>query len=56
MTDYSIIVEISSDHENAVENYLHEMKKQADEGQRFGVDIQIRRVEIEDKNIKGFDE
>ena len=55
MTDYSIIVEISSDHQNAVENYLHEMKKQANEGKRFGVDISVRRVDVEDKNVRGFD-
>ena len=44
---YKQAIEISSDHENAVENFIHEVKKQANEGERYGVRIEINRIEPE---------
>ena len=42
---HSETIEITGPHENAVQNFIHEMRKQADEGRRYGVDINVRRVD-----------
>ena len=52
---YSELVKIESDHENAVENFIHEMKKQTDEASRFGVDISVTRVQEEAEHTEGFE-
>lgn len=41
---YKRTIEIEGPHENAVESFIHELRKQADDGQRFGIDLTIRRV------------
>jgi len=53
---YKQTVEIKGDNRNAVESFIHEAKKQADEADKFGVDISIRRVEEQPEHDKGFDE
>ena len=45
MSDYSAIIEIKSDHANAVESFVHEIIKQADEGSRYGVNIDVTRLQ-----------
>lgn len=56
MTEHSIFVEISSDHENAVESFYHNAVKQANEGRRFGVEINIRRVDPSElQELEGFE-
>lgn len=46
MTDkHTRLIEISADDENSVESFLNNVRKQASEGQRYGVNIKIRRVD-----------
>ena len=42
---YKRTIEIEGPNENAIESFIHEIKKQADDGSRYGVDIEIRRVD-----------
>ena len=57
MTDkHTRVIEISSDTENAVESFLHTIKNVADEGGRYGVEIEINRVEVkEGQEVSGFE-
>ena len=56
MTEHSIIIEIQSDQENAAEQMVNNLHKEASEAKRYGVDIQVRRVQIAKQDIEGFDE
>ena len=56
MSEHSIIIEIQSDQENAAEQMVNNLHKEASEAKRYGVDIQVRRVEIAKQDIEGFDE
>jgi len=52
---YTQTIEIKADAENHVENFLHEVRKQADEASRYGVEIEISRVDVSDKEVDGFE-
>lgn len=41
--------------ENSVESYVHELYKSADEGERFGVKIDIERINTEELQDNAFD-
>lgn len=55
--EYSQVVKISSsDGKNVVESVINDLRKQADKGRvEFGVDIEIERVELTDKDTEGFE-
>lgn len=53
---YSQVVEITSDNQNAVEQVINTLRKESQEAQRYGVDISIRRVDVSDKDVNGFQE
>ena len=55
MSEHSIIIEIQSDQENAAEQIVNQLHKEASEAKRYGVDIQVRRVEIPKSDVEGFD-
>jgi len=50
------IIQIKSDSQNHVQNFLHEIRKHADEASRYGVEIDVRRVDVSDKEVDGFNE
>lgn len=52
---YSELVKIESDHENAVENFIHTIKATADDGRRYGVDISVTRVQEKAEERGGFE-
>ena len=56
MSDYKQTIEISGENQNSVENFIHEIRKQASDAGRYGVNIEIRRVDVSDKEVSGFDE
>ena len=49
-------IQIKADAENHVQSFLHEIRKQADEASRYGVEIEVRRVDVSDKEVDGFNE
>ena len=56
MSGHTRIIAVSSEHENSVENFVHEIRKQADEAHRFGVEIEVERIDVEEVDVEGFDE
>jgi ribosome-associated translation inhibitor RaiA len=54
MSDYSQTIEISAESQNHVEQAIHEFQKHIDDARRYGVDIQIRRVDVSEKDVEGF--
>jgi hypothetical protein len=56
MSEHSIIIEIQSDQENAAEQMVNQLHKEASEAKRYGVDIQVRRVQIAESGVEGFEE
>jgi len=55
MSEHSIVVEITSDQQNAAEQMVNQLHKEASEAKRYGVDIQVRRVEISKSDVDGFE-
>jgi len=55
MSEHTRIIAVSSEHQNSVENFIHEIRKQADEAHRFGVEINVERVELQEADIDGFE-
>jgi len=53
---YTQTIQIKADAENHVQSFLHEIRKQADEASRYGVEIEVRRVDVSDKEVDGFNE
>jgi len=51
-----ITLEIKGDHSNQVESMYHEIVKQIDDAQRYGVNVEVSRVEPESEHTEGFDE
>ena len=56
MSDYKQTIEISGENQNSVENFIHEIRKQASDAGRYGVNIEIRRVDVSDEEVQGFNE
>ena len=56
MSDYKQTIEISGENQNSVENFIHEIRKQASDAGRYGVNIEIRRVDVSDKDVEGFND
>jgi len=56
MSDYSITVEISGEGEKVVKKVYHELVKESDNAARYGHTVNVRRVEVSDKDVSGFDE
>ena len=52
---YTQTIQIKADAENHVQSFLHEIRKQADEASRYGVEIDVRRVDVRDKEVDGFE-
>ena len=52
---YTQTIQINADAENHVQSFLHEIRKQADEASRYGVEIEVRRVDVSDKEVDGFE-
>jgi len=50
------VVEITSDNPRTVEQIVHELRKEADNAARYGEDVNIRRVDLSDKDVTGFGE
>lgn len=42
---------------NTVESFLNDLRKRADKGKvEFGVDIEIKRIDLEKVDVEGFDD
>jgi len=50
------VVEITSDNPRTVEQIIHELKKEADNAARYGETVEVRQVDLEDKDVEGFTE
>jgi len=48
------VVEITSDNPRTVEQIVHELKKEADNAARYGETVEVRQVDLEDKDVEGF--
>jgi predicted lipid-binding transport protein (Tim44 family) len=48
------VVEITSDNPRTVEQIIHELKKEADNAARYGETVEVRQVDLEDKDVEGF--
>jgi hypothetical protein len=51
-----IFLMIESENDNHAEKAYHELKKYTDEAHRFGVEIDVRRVQIAKSDVEGFEE
>jgi len=49
------VVEITSDNPRTVEQIIHELRKEADNAARYGEDVNVRRVDVSDKDVAGFE-
>jgi hypothetical protein len=56
MSDYSQTIEITSDSQNHVESFIHEIIKQSNDAGRYGVKIEVKRVDVSDKDVDGFED
>jgi hypothetical protein len=56
MSDYSQTIQITSDSQNHVESFIHEIIKQSNDAGRYGVEIEVTRVDVSDKNVEGFND
>ena len=52
---HTITIEIEAESANHAESLLHELRKQVDDAQRYGVDVSVRRVGQESKHKEGFE-
>ncbi len=50
-----ITLELKGEHSNQVESMYHEIVKQIDDANRYGVDVTVRRVDPESDHTEGFD-
>jgi predicted lipid-binding transport protein (Tim44 family) len=48
------VVEITSDNPRTVEQIIHELKKEADNAARYGETVEVRQVDLEGKDVEGF--
>jgi hypothetical protein len=46
--DYETYLKISGEASMQVESFVHEIRKNAADGQRFGVNLDVERVKIEE--------
>ena len=57
MTDkHSLVLEIQSKNKQLLEKLYHEFHKESEQAARYGESVSVRRVNIEDKEVVGFDE
>jgi ribosomal protein S10 len=48
------VVEITSDNPRTVEQIVHQLRKEAQNAERYGEQVEIRRVDVADKDVEGF--
>ena len=53
MSDYHRVIKISGT-EQAVEQAIHELKKESDNAQRYGVELSVERLDVESGNPAEF--
>lgn len=51
---YTQVVEIKSDNPNAVEQVINNLSKEVSNAERYGVSVTVRRVDVSDKEVSGF--
>jgi len=44
--DYEQYIKISGEASNHVESFIHEIIKQSKDGRRFGVDLEVERIDL----------
>ena len=55
MSNYKHTIEISGESQNHVEQAIHEFRKHVDDAQRYGVELEIQRVDVSDKEVDDFE-
>jgi hypothetical protein len=56
MSDYSQTIQITSDSQNHVESFIHEIIRQSNDAGRYGVEIEVTRVDVSDTDVEGFND
>ena len=56
MSEHTRVVEITADNPRTAEQIIHQLRKEAENAGRYGEDVTIRRVDVSDKEVSGFDE
>jgi ribosomal protein S10 len=50
------VVEITSDNPRTVEQIVHQLRREVENAERYGEQVEIRRVDVADKDVEGFTE
>ena len=56
MSDHTRVVEITADNPRPAEQIIHQLRKEAENAGRYGEDVTIRRVDVSDKDVEGFND
>jgi len=48
------VVEITSDNPRTVEQIVHQLRREVENAARYGETVEVRQVDLEDKNVEGF--
>jgi len=48
------VVEITSDNPRTVEQIVHQLRKEAQNAARYGETVEVRQVDVADKDVEGF--
>ena len=52
---HSIVLEIKSENKHLLEELYHQFHKESEQAARYGENVSVRRVNVEDKEVSGFD-
>jgi len=50
------VVEITSDNPRTVEQIVHQLRREVENAARYGEEVNVRRVDVTDKDVAGFGE
>ena len=56
MSEHTRVVEITADNPRTAEQIIHQLRKEAENAGRYGEEVEIRRVDVSDKDVDGFEE
>jgi len=55
MSEHTRIIEITADNPRTAEQIVHQLRKEAENAARYGEQVTVRRVDVSDKEVSGFD-
>ena len=56
MSEHTRVVEITADNPRTAEQIIHQLRKEAENAGRYGEKVEIRRVDVSDKDVEGFND